>query len=126
MKPAFLLSFFGAAFAQDLLFHSRFTGYEDLVASQRGTSEFPYDLNYTVVTNTEWQAMTTNDFKKFKAIIIGDPISTDPDYLEPLMDNRQTWGAAIEGNVILIGMWETIATTPNMQQKGFRSKIKID
>ncbi|KAK6353955.1 hypothetical protein TWF730_008375 [Orbilia blumenaviensis] len=101
MKIIPFLSFFGAAIAEDLLFHTRFTGYEDIVA--RGGSQLRFNWTYLTVTNTEWQAMTTDDFKKFKAIIIGDEISTDPDDLEPLMQNRETWGAAIEGNVILIG-----------------------
>ncbi|KAK6511708.1 hypothetical protein TWF481_000614 [Arthrobotrys musiformis] len=101
MKFLYLLTLFSATiFAEDLLFHTSFTGWEDIVASD---TEYQYNWTYTTVTNTEWQAMSTNDFKKFKAIIIGDPISTEPDYLEPLLENRKTWGNAIEGNVILIG-----------------------
>lgn len=102
MKAISLLPFFTVAFAEDLLFHYSFTGYEDLVAADR-RGLFSYNWTYDTVSNTEWQAMTTNDFKKYKAIVIGDPISTDPDRLERLMENRRTWGNAIEGNVILIG-----------------------
>ncbi|KAK6510558.1 hypothetical protein TWF506_009663 [Arthrobotrys conoides] len=102
MKAISLLPFLTVAFAEDLLFHSSFTGYEDLVAADRN-GRFSFNWTYSTVSTREWQAMTTNDFKKFKAIVIGDPISTDPDRLEPLMENRQTWGNAIEGNVILIG-----------------------
>ncbi|KAF3187092.1 hypothetical protein TWF788_002670 [Orbilia oligospora] len=102
MKALSLLPFFAVAFAEDLLFHVSFTGYEDIVASDRN-GRYSYNWTYTTVSTREWQAMTTDDFKKYKAIVIGDPISTDPDRLEPLMENRQTWGNAIEGNVILIG-----------------------
>ncbi|KAF3916224.1 hypothetical protein AA313_de0210085 [Arthrobotrys entomopaga] len=89
-----------AAAVEDLLFHEDYAGWEDSVAS---SSLYNFTWTYNVVSDTVWQSMSVNDFKKYKAIIIGDPIESDPSYLEELMPNRQTWGAAIEGNVIIIG-----------------------
>ncbi|KAF3931401.1 hypothetical protein ABW19_dt0201335 [Dactylella cylindrospora] len=89
---------------EELLFHYYFTGQEDYVA-EGGPYYDPFPFNFTtrVVYEDQWNAMTTDDFKKYKAIIIGDPIETDPDYLDYIMGNRQTWGAAVSGNVIIIG-----------------------
>ncbi|KAK6344334.1 hypothetical protein TWF696_007973 [Orbilia brochopaga] len=94
----------GVAAVEELLFHYDFTGREDFVAEGGYSFDpFPYKWTYDTVTEVEWNAMTTDDFKKYKAIIIGDPISTDPEDLDIIMGNRKTWGAAISGNVILIG-----------------------
>ena len=101
MKVGSLFFLAGLAAAEDLIFHYSFAGYEDQVAS---SSLYNYTWTYKIADADEWNSMSTDDFKKFKAIIIGDPIETDPDYLEPIFTNRKTWGAAVEGNVILIGM----------------------
>ncbi|KAJ6259636.1 hypothetical protein Dda_5274 [Drechslerella dactyloides] len=94
----------GAAAVDELLFHYDFTGYEDFVASGGYSYDpYPYNWTYTTVTEEEWNAMSTADFKQYKAIIIGDPVSTDPEDLDIIANNRKTWGPAIEGNVILIG-----------------------
>ncbi|KAK6538133.1 hypothetical protein TWF694_011015 [Orbilia ellipsospora] len=98
-----------ASAAADLLFHEDFKGYEYDLTSGTGYAYYSYGTlggaNWTwdVVTASEWNKMSTNDFKQYKAIIIGDPIEADPSYLDPIMGNRKTWGNAIEGNVILIG-----------------------
>ncbi|KAF3926467.1 hypothetical protein AA313_de0207467 [Arthrobotrys entomopaga] len=110
MRLLYLLLFIRlASAAADLLFHEDFTGYEyDLTSGYAypyysygtlGGSNWTWDL----VTADEWNSMTTNDFKKYKAIILGDPIVNDPSYLDTIMKSRKTWGNAIEGNVILIG-----------------------
>ncbi|KAF3909018.1 hypothetical protein ABW21_db0208954 [Orbilia brochopaga] len=94
----------GVAAVEELLFHYDFTGREDFVASGGYSFDpFPYNWTYTTVTEEEWNAMSTNEFKQYKAIILGDPISTDPEDLDIIMGNRKTWGDAISGNVILIG-----------------------
>ncbi|EPS40831.1 hypothetical protein H072_5292 [Dactylellina haptotyla CBS 200.50] len=100
MKFGSLFLLAGLCAAEDLLFHTYFTGWEDSVAS---SSSYNYTWTYKIVTDDEWQAMTTDDFKKYKAIVIGDPIETDPSYLDYIMPNRKTWANAVEGNVILIG-----------------------
>ncbi|EWC44239.1 hypothetical protein DRE_01065 [Drechslerella stenobrocha 248] len=109
MKSGYVLAAlaFGAstvAAVNQLLFHYDFTGDEDIIAGG-GTryNPYPYNWTYDTVTAEEWDAMSTNDFKQYKAIIIGDPVSTDPEDLDALMESRKNWGPAIEGNVILIG-----------------------
>ncbi|KAK6541960.1 hypothetical protein TWF694_007733 [Orbilia ellipsospora] len=101
MRPGSLLFLGGlVAAVEDLLFHEDYAGWEDSVAS---SSLYNYTWTYNVVTDAVWQSMSVNDFKQYKAIIIGDPIESDPSYLDELMPNRKTWGAAVEGNVIIIG-----------------------
>ena len=61
-------------------------------------------LTAKVVTEAEWQTMSTSDFAKYKAIVLADPAcSSDPTILTFLSDTKATWGPAIEGNMVLIG-----------------------
>ncbi|EPS39833.1 hypothetical protein H072_6258 [Dactylellina haptotyla CBS 200.50] len=82
--------------AEDLLFHTDYTGFEDYVARK-------LNLSYKTVNASEWAKMGTKDFSKYKAIIIGDPILDDPNGLAALERNRKNWTAAVTGNIILIG-----------------------
>lgn len=57
-----------------------------------------------VVTETDWRAMTTADFASYKAIVLADPsCSGDPTILQFLVDTKNVWGPAVEGNMVLIG-----------------------
>ncbi|KAE8443225.1 hypothetical protein EG329_002093 [Mollisiaceae sp. DMI_Dod_QoI] len=57
-----------------------------------------------VVTETDWRAMTTADFASYKAIVLADPsCSSDPTILQFLVDTKDVWGPAVEGNMVLIG-----------------------
>lgn len=62
-------------------------------------------LTSRVVTEAEWGAMTTADFAKYKALVLGDPYCSGPgtSSIAAAIANKNTWGAAINGNVILIG-----------------------
>jgi len=62
-------------------------------------------LGYTTktVTPTEWAAMTTEDFSKFKAIVIGDPNCGSLSQIDFLEETKAVWSPAVTGNIILIG-----------------------
>jgi hypothetical protein len=58
----------------------------------------------TIVDGTAWDAMQTTDFSTYDLIILGDPncVSTDPGPIAPAAANASVWGAAINGNVVLL------------------------
>lgn len=90
-----------AAHAADLLFADHLVGYysEEIQAAKA--------LGYVseLVTIPEWKAMKTQDFARYKAIIINDPYSggsaSDLDFLEETAD---IWGPVVQGNIIIHGM----------------------
>ncbi|MEX2546446.1 MAG: PKD domain-containing protein, partial [Chloroflexota bacterium] len=56
-----------------------------------------------IVTNPEWQALTTADFAGYRAIVFGDSRSSDPFLMNLAAANGSTWGPAITGNIIAFG-----------------------
>ncbi|PQE07408.1 hypothetical protein CJF32_00005304 [Rutstroemia sp. NJR-2017a WRK4] len=84
--------------AEDLLFVDTFE-YQEF-------KEATTTLGYTtkVVTKAQWKLMTTADFAAFKAIVIADPdCSTNPSDVQFLTDTKNTWGPAVQGNIVVIG-----------------------
>ena len=87
------------ALAEDLLF------IDTLKYEEYNEATGPLALTAKVVTETEWRAMKTEDFAKFKAIVISDPSCVgDPSGIQFLEDTKDVWGPAVMGNMILIGM----------------------
>ncbi|CZR67440.1 related to glucan 1,4-alpha-glucosidase [Phialocephala subalpina] len=87
-----------SALAEDLLFVDVFEyeEYNEAITTLGMTAK--------VVTETDWRAMTTADFASYKAIVLADPsCSSDPTILEFLVDTKDVWGPAVEGNMVLIG-----------------------
>ena len=95
---ALLVGFALSVYAQDLLFLKGFQyrEYEEAVALGYSTK---------LVTESEWAAMTTADFAKFKAIIVPDPRCGSVSDVKFLEDSKEVWSPAVTGNIILIGMW---------------------
>jgi hypothetical protein len=57
-----------------------------------------------VVDGSQWDAMTTKQFKRYRALIIGDNTdSNDNADIQAAINNHNVWGRAITGNVILAG-----------------------
>jgi lysophospholipase L1-like esterase len=59
-----------------------------------------------VVNDATWEGMTTAQFASYRAIVIGDPSCGpygDTSYLTAALSNTATWGAAVNGNVLIIG-----------------------
>ncbi|KAF2727637.1 hypothetical protein EJ04DRAFT_478718 [Polyplosphaeria fusca] len=56
-----------------------------------------------IVTEAEWAAMTTDDFSKFKAIVVPDPSCGSVSTIKFLEDSKSQWSPAVTGNIILIG-----------------------
>ncbi len=65
-----------------------------------------YDVR--VASAERWASLTTDDFAGYQAIIVGDPncgyAYGDEDYLAPVLANRDTWSAAVNGPIILAGL----------------------
>lgn len=85
------------AVAEDLLFVDSHVGLERDLAQGMGFST-------KTVSQGEWDSMTTDEFSKFKAIIVADPFcSADPSDIAFASRNKATWSPAILGNIIVTG-----------------------
>ena len=60
-------------------------------------------LSFDLKTNAEWAAMTTADFAKYHAIVLGDPHCGGASAITTANATAGTWGPAITGDVIIIG-----------------------
>ncbi|KAK2615991.1 hypothetical protein N8I77_002711 [Diaporthe amygdali] len=56
-----------------------------------------------VVTTTEFNAMTTEQFSAYKAIVIGDPYCGYIGEISFLDTNRDVWSSAVTGNIVILG-----------------------
>ncbi len=59
-----------------------------------------------VVDDSTWESMSTAQFASYRAIVIGDPTCgnyDDTSHLTAALSNPTTWGAAINGNILVIG-----------------------
>lgn len=84
--------------AEDLLFVDKFEFKEFAEATSA------LGLTTKVVSEAQWKTMTTAEFAAFKAIIIADPdCSTSPSDVQFLTDTKNTWGPAVQGNIVVIG-----------------------
>lgn len=79
-------------------------------------------LGYTVdiVDATTWATMTTADFGAYRAIILGDPFCgvSEPPILGT---TAATWGAAVDGNVVINGtdpVWHAVQGGLAMTERG--------
>lgn len=86
-----------SATAQDLLFYDGMDYREHDEAVELGYST-------KIATKAEWDAMTTEDFSKFRAIVIPDPRCGSVSRIKFLEDTKDKWSPAVTGNIILIGM----------------------
>jgi hypothetical protein len=63
-------------------------------------------LSAKVVTVDQWNAMTTADFAAFKSIVLSDPdCAGDTTDIQFLVDSKDVWGPAVQGNIVLIGVF---------------------
>lgn len=60
-------------------------------------------LTVDVVDAATWGAMTTAQFAQYRAIVLGDRTCSSVSVAQPAIDNRGTWGPAVDGNVFIIG-----------------------
>ena len=92
-----------AAANEVLILGSTVTGGTASLEAQRITAD-----GYTpvVVDDPTWESMTTAQFASYRAIVIGDPTCgsyNDTSHLTAALSNPATWGAAVNGNVLIIG-----------------------
>jgi cysteine-rich repeat protein len=86
-----------SALAEDVLLVDTLLGREQDRAQALG-------FTTKVVTEAEWKGMTTSDFSTFKAIVIGDEFgSNDLSLIQFLVDTKDVWGPAVQGNMIIHG-----------------------
>lgn len=55
------------------------------------------------VSDADWQAKSTADFKTYQALIIGDPTCQGSNSFDGAEPNASTWAAALTGNVVING-----------------------
>jgi hypothetical protein len=63
----------------------------------------PSGATVTVASEAMWRSMTTTDFAAYDLIVFGDKDCAGPQYtdLQAAYDTRLTWGAAINGRVVV-------------------------
>ena len=83
-----------------LILDSSVTGGID---SLEGTSAAALGFTVVVVSDSEWLALSTNDFASFRAIILGDPTCGSLSQIDAATSNRTVWSSVINGNVVIIG-----------------------
>ncbi|SEU16487.1 immunoglobulin-like domain-containing protein [Stigmatella erecta] len=67
----------------------------------------------TIVTPAQWSAMTPEQFQEYAGIIIGDAACQGGESaFQAAVDNRNIWGAAVDGNVVISGSDVTNNGTP--------------
>ncbi|KAF2188621.1 hypothetical protein K469DRAFT_565724 [Zopfia rhizophila CBS 207.26] len=105
--------------AQDLLFLENldYKEYDEAVALGFSTK---------TVTEAEWASMTTEDFAKFKAIVIPDPNCVrNVNRIQFLEDTKSVWSPAVTGNIILIGTDPTFHFTQGKAKTLIDNSIKF-
>jgi uncharacterized repeat protein (TIGR01451 family) len=55
------------------------------------------------VSAAEWGELTTEDFREYRALLIGDPGCFGVTTIAAAAENASVWGAAVDGNVIIDG-----------------------
>jgi cysteine-rich repeat protein len=72
-------------------------------------------MRHSTANAAQLDAMTVADFKKYRAIVFGDPGSgpCDPEVLAGAVNSSAVWSQAAEGNVVLIGAAEARAAGGN-------------
>jgi len=68
-------------------------------------------LTYEIADPSTWAAKTTAGFASYRAIVLGDPNCRVGDSsIAPAAANALTWGAAVTGNVVILGTDPTFHT----------------
>lgn len=58
-------------------------------------------LTPVLVDDATWSAMTEGDFSTYRALVLGDP--TCGSALPVAQENTSVWGAALDGNIMIVG-----------------------
>jgi large repetitive protein len=100
-----------------------------LVLSARAQGEAPSrealaaegaGLRAQVMTPTQWRVMTTEQFKGYSALIIGDEACAEDGSgtLQTATDTRRIWGPIIDGNIFVIASDPSTNHTPILVERG--------
>jgi choice-of-anchor A domain-containing protein len=74
-----------------------------------------------VVTPAQWRAMTAQQFMAYRAIIIGDAACRGgEEAFQAAVDNRNIWGAIVDGDVAILGTDPTSNRTPLLVENAIR------
>ncbi len=78
------------------------TTVQDGASSREASSARTAGFDITVVDAATWMAMTREGFAAYDMLILGDPDCGSVDALAPAEAHPETWGAAVNGNVVVI------------------------
>ncbi len=83
------------------------------------------DWPIDIVTPAQWQAMTPEQFMSYHAIIIGDAgCMAGTAAFQAAIDNRETWGPVIDGDVVILGTNPSSGSTPQLMRNGIEQLIR--
>jgi hypothetical protein len=75
-------------------------GTASIEASKAASLGFAVDI----VTPAQWAVLTTSDFARYRAIILGDPLGGGPEAYAAAAANADVWSPVVNGNVVAIGV----------------------
>jgi hypothetical protein len=84
--------------ANDVISPGPAQAFESLEAYEARSLGFAVDL----IKPADWALMTTADFANYNAVVIGDPKCSHGN-LGPAISSAAVWGAAVDGNVAVLG-----------------------
>ncbi|WP_224244347.1 choice-of-anchor A family protein [Hyalangium gracile] len=74
-----------------------------------------------VVTPVQWRAMTAEQFMAYRALIIGDAgCHSGPAAFEAAVQTRDTWGAIVDGDVVIVSTDPTTNHTPELVENSIK------
>ena len=85
---------------QVLILESTVTGGTD---SPEAAAVRKFGYQVKVVNNTEWAAMTADQFATYRAIVLGDASCASLDAVSAAVANRGVWGPVVNGNILIAG-----------------------
>ncbi len=78
-----------------------------------------------VVTPTQWEGMTVEQFMSYRAIIIGDAACTSGTAaFQAAIDTRAKWGPVIDGDIVIVGTNTSSGSKPQLTRNGIEHIIR--
>ncbi len=91
------------------------------LSSREAQAVMAYDptTQIDVVTPAQWSALTATDFMSYRALIIGDAAcQSGTAAFQAAIDNRNSWGAIVDGDVAIIATDPASNATPQLVENG--------
>ncbi|HYH96303.1 MAG TPA: hypothetical protein VD972_10040, partial [Hyalangium sp.] len=107
-----------------LILGSTVNGGIDSREAQAALAYAPPGVVVDVVTPAQWRLMSATQFMSYRAIVIGDAACTAGEAaFQAAIDTRATWGAIVDGDVVIISTNVSSNNAPQIVENGIRDVI---